>query len=166
MQRHRRTGARILVVAMGAMLALTAAPAQPAKPWRIAIVFAADAARDAVSARDLARQVGADLARSGHATIVDPAAYVGIVPALDEIPRFFDWGGIGADMLVIGQLVPAPDGRLNIKFRLWNIFGRSQMLGLQYHVSPSHLPDVETFIVEAVGDRLGQPPPRPLLFPR
>ena len=166
MERHRRTGACTLIAAMAMMLAFTAAMAQPAKPWRIAIVFAADADQDATSARDLARQIGADLTRSGHATIVDPAAYVGIVPAFDAVPRFPEWSRIGADVLVVGRLASAPNGRLNVKFRLWNVFTQAQMLGREYGFNLGHLPDVEAFIVESIDDRLGPSPARLVLFPR
>jgi Tol biopolymer transport system component len=168
MQRHRQMGSRTLGAAMGIMLAFTAAAAQgaAAKPWRIAIVFVADADHDADRAHDIARQVGADLTHSGRVTLIDPAAFASVVPAFDAIPHFASWGGIAADALVIGHLARAPDGRLSVKIRLWNISTGTQMLGRQYLLSPDHLPDVEAIIVEDVDGRLAPPRGQLLHFPR
>src|ERR1043165_6628368 len=84
------------------------------------------------SGHDIAQVVRADLDRSGLFRSLNPASFIEKVPDINVPPRFGDWRTIQAQGLVTGQAVAQPDGRLKVDFRLWDIFGESQMVGLQY----------------------------------
>lgn len=72
--------------------------------------------------------VSADLERSGQFRLVDTSA----APALDELarPDGAMWRQRGADSLVTGSVTRLADGRLDVRFRLWDIV-RGQDLGGQ-----------------------------------
>jgi TolB protein len=161
---HRITP-RTFIAALAIMFSFTAAAVQPSfvDPVRIAIVFAADAEQDADSARDIARRVAADLTQTGRAIVVDPAALSGIVTGIDVIPHFADWRAIGAGALVIGHLARAPDGRLRVTFRLWDVNAGAMLSGFQYSLGADKLAALETVISDTIGDRLAG---RLVRFPR
>ena len=48
-------------------------------------------------------------------------------------PNFANWRVINAQALVTGQVTHAARRPAAVDFRLWDVFGESQMLGLQYH---------------------------------
>jgi TolB protein len=168
MHRHRRIAKCTIVAVWAIMLALTAGASRSAaaQSWRIAIIFIADADQYAAGARGIGRHLGADLTRSGRVTVLEPAASVAISPAFDAIPNFAEWRRIGAEALVIGHLARAPDGRLKVAFRLWDVSTGTQLLGRQYSVSPGDLPDAEAVMVEAIDARLALAPASLVLFPR
>ncbi|UZD55996.1 Tol-Pal system beta propeller repeat protein TolB [Caldimonas aquatica] len=76
--------------------------------------------------------VRADLERSGQFRPVDAGAAV-----LDETarPAMADWKGRGADALVAGSLTKLADGRVDVRFRLWDTV-RQQDLGGQAYAAP------------------------------
>jgi TolB protein len=82
--------------------------------------------------RDIATVVRADLERSGLFRSLNPASFIEKVSDINVPPRFGDWRTIQAQGLVTGQAAMQPDGRLRVDFRLWDIFGEMQMVGLQY----------------------------------
>jgi TolB protein len=51
-------------------------------------------------------------------------------------PRFGDWRQINAEALVNGTVERQPDGRLNVTFRLWDVFAEVQMTGFVYRSPP------------------------------
>ena len=61
--------------------------------------------------------VGADLSRSGLFRLVDPS---GVVPrpSRAEDVRFDVWRSRNADAVVVGSMLPLPDGRVDVRFAL------------------------------------------------
>jgi TolB protein len=47
-----------------------------------------------------------------------------------------------------------PDGRLRVDFRLWDIYGESQMLGLQYFTQPENWRRIAHLISDAIYERI------------
>ena len=92
-------------------------------------VVVADLRGEGQTGVPLAAVVRADLERSGlfRATPAD-------VP-LDEgsSVNLADWRGRGADALVAGSATRLPDGRFDVRFRLWDALKNEQLLG-QSHV--------------------------------
>ena len=88
--------------------------------------------------KDIAGVVRGDLERSGLFRSLDPASFIEKIADINTPPRFGDWRTIQAQGLVTGQAVMQPDGRLKVDFRLWDIFGESQMVGLQYMTTPEN----------------------------
>jgi TolB protein len=61
---------------------------------------------------------------------------------------------INAQGLVTGQAIMQPDGRLRVDFRLWDIYGETQMLGLQYFTAPENWRRIAHMISDAVYKRI------------
>lgn len=104
--------------------------------------------------RDIADVVSADLARSGLFRPIDRRAFIQGAEALEEAPRFPDWRAINAQALVNGSVERQPDGRLQAKFRLWDVFAEQQMTGLAYFTQPANWRRVAHIIADAIYKRL------------
>ena len=98
--------------------------------------------------------IRADLERSGLFKPLDPASFVEQISDINVPPRFADWRTINAQGLVTGQAVPQGDGRLKVDFRLWDIFGEQQMIGLQYATTPENWRRVAHLIADAIYERI------------
>ena len=61
--------------------------------------------------------VRSDLERSGAFRVVESSG------ALDErsTPQFNDWRGRGADSLLTGSVARLPDGRFDVRYKLWDV---------------------------------------------
>jgi TolB protein len=81
---------------------------------------------------DIGRIVAADLDRSGLFRSIDPKAFT-TVPSLQQIdkPEFASWRSVAAQALVSGRVNIASDGTLAVEFRVWDVFGESQIHGLR-----------------------------------
>jgi TolB protein len=104
--------------------------------------------------RDIATVVRADLERSGLFRSLNPASFVEKIADINTPPRFGDWRTIQAQGLVTGQAVMQPDGRLKVDFRLWDIFGESQMVGLQYMTTPENWRRIAHLVSDAIYERI------------
>ena len=56
--------------------------------------------------------------------------------------------------LVAGQVTLQPDGRLKVEFRLWDVFGESQMLGQQFFTQPENWRRVAHLVSDAIYERI------------
>ena len=100
-------------------------------PIAIPAMSGADARASTVGA-DVAKVVSADLERSGFFKPLSPQSFIQQALNVDETPRFGDWRTINAQALVNGRATLEPDGKLRVDFRLWDIYGEKQVLGLQF----------------------------------
>lgn len=107
---------------------------------------------------DIAKVVRADLERSGYFDPIDPAAFIQRDLNVDVTPSFDAWRRINAQALVNGAGVTDADGRLRSNFRLWDVFGEQQLLGLQYTATPENWRRIAHKIADAIYQRLtGEP---------
>jgi len=106
------------------------------------------------SGHDIAQVVRADLDRSGLFRSLNPASFIEKVTDINVPPRFGDWRTIQAQGLVTGQAVPQPDGRLRVDFRLWDIFGETQMVGLQFATTPENWRRIAHLVSDAIYERI------------
>ncbi|HEY8614917.1 Tol-Pal system beta propeller repeat protein TolB [Phenylobacterium sp.] len=102
---------------------------------------------------DIAGVISANLQRSGLFRPLDPASFVERDLNAAVQPRFADWKQINAQALVNGQ-VTVVGGRLQVDFRLWDVFAEQQLLGLQFTSSPENWRRVAHKISDAVYERL------------
>jgi len=148
-----------------AALAVAAAPARAelhvtvdqgnAKPLPIAIPdFVAPNAADTAAAQNIAKVVRADLERSGLFQPLDPKSFVEKLSNINVPPQFASWRVIAAQALVAGQVQAQPDGRLRVDFRLWDVFGESQMIGQQYFTTPENWRRIAHIISDAIYERI------------
>jgi len=149
-----------LVLAFAALLALSG-PAFAAlqvdvnqgnvQPLPIAIP---DFIGDPASGANIAKVVRADLERSGLFKPLDPKSFIDQIKNINAAPTFADWRVINAQGLVTGQATMQPDGRLRVDFRLWDIYGESQMLGLQYFTQPENWRRIAHLVSDAIYERI------------
>jgi TolB protein len=109
---------------------------------------------DTGAGQNIASVVRADLDRSGLFKPLDPKSFVEPVKDINVPPNFANWRVINAQALVTGQASPQPDGRLRVDFRLWDIYGESQMLGLQYFTAPANWRRIAHMISDAIYQRI------------
>jgi len=98
--------------------------------------------------------VRADLERSGLFKPLDPKGFVEHITNINTVPNFASWRTITAQGLVTGQVTMQPDGRLRVDFRLWDVYGASQMLGLQYFTQSENWRRVAHLVSDAIYERI------------
>jgi TolB protein len=106
------------------------------------------------SGAQIAGVVRADLDRSGLFRPLDPKSFVEQVKDINTIPNFANWRVINAQALVTGQVTSQPDGRLRLDFRLWDVAGGSQMVGLQYYTTPDNWRRIAHLVSDAIYQRI------------
>lgn len=121
-------------------------------------VFEANALTDAGTVKELGHNIAsiieADLERSGLFAAVPHAAFIALPTASDVRPRFASWRSIGAQALVVGQVIMDSDGRLRFEFRLWDVLSESYMVGNRYIVMPQSWRRVAHLIADDIYERL------------
>ena len=107
------------------------------QPMPIAIMdFYADPSADGQMAQEIPQVVTADLASSGLFAPIAKSAFIQDPAAVHSAPpHFADWKSIDAQALVTGAISRAADGRTRVEFRLWDVYGGSQMAGTAYTTS-------------------------------
>ena len=103
---------------------------------------------------NIAGVIRADLDRSGLFRPLDPKSFIDQVTDINAVPKFADWRVISAQGLVTGEAQMQPDGRLRVDFRLWDVYGESQMLGLQYFTQPANWRRIAHMISDAIYQRI------------
>lgn len=104
--------------------------------------------------RDIAGVVRADLERSGLFKALLPASFIEKISDINTPPHFADWRTIQAQGLVTGQATMQADGRLKVEFRLWDIFGETQMVGLQYTTTPENWRRIAHLVSDSIYERI------------
>jgi TolB protein len=163
--RLRRLLAAMFVLVMAAGLASAPAPARAqvevdvnkgvVTPLPIAVpAFTGPEARSVGIGADIARVVSADLERSGFFRPLDPNGFIERNLDVAVQPRFQDWRVISAQALVNGAAAIGADGRLQVDFRVWDVFNEKQILGLQFVSTPENWRRVAHKISDAVYKQL------------
>lgn len=104
--------------------------------------------------RDIADVISANLERSGLFRPLDRKAFIQTAASIDVRPRFSDWRVINATALVNGSVETLQDGRVQVQFRLWDVFAEAQMVGLVYTTEKSNWRRIAHIISDAVYKRL------------
>jgi TolB protein len=116
--------------------------------------FIAGTPGDAEVARGMTQVITNNLRRSGLFQPIDPAAYIEKITNFDTQPRFPDWRQINAQGLVTGRITRQGDGRLRAEFRLWDVFGGSQLTAQQYFTAPDNWRRIAHIISDNIYERL------------
>ena len=126
-----------------------------AQPLPIAIPdFLPGGGGDPQAGANIAGVVRADLERSGLFRPLDQKGFVEHITNINTVPNFQSWRSITAQGLVTGQVTQQPDGRLRVDFRLWDVFGESQMLGLQFFSTPENWRRIAHMVSDAIYERV------------
>ncbi len=122
-----------------------------AKPLPIAIP---DFIGTAPMGANIASVVRADLERSGLFQPIDPKAFVDHITNINTVPNFSNWRVINAQGLVAGDVSSEADGRLKVDFRLWDVYGESQMVGTSFSTRPESWRRVAHMVSDAIYERI------------
>jgi TolB protein len=97
--------------------------------------------------------VAADLARTGLFRLVN-AAGVSPLPAEPSEVNFPDWSARAAEALVIGKIEATADGRVEVRFRLFDVQKQGQIASYSYVVAPAQLRATAHRIADVIYERL------------
>ncbi len=95
-----------------------------------------------------------NLKRSGLFAPIDQAAYIEKTTNIDALPQFQNWRTISAQALLTGRMTRQADGRLEAKFRLWDVATGQQLAGQQYLTQPENWRRIAHIISDQVYERL------------
>lgn len=82
--------------------------------------------------------VEGDLERSGQFKLID-ARSVAPAPSDAGEVAFPAFRSLGTDAAVMGRILPLPDGRLEVRFRLVDVVKQTQLVAYNYTIAPSQL---------------------------
>ena len=105
-------------------------------------------------AQQITQVLTADLERSGLFKPIDQKAYIDKDAATRVPPRYGDWRPLNAQALVTGTVDPSSDGRLQVEFRLWDVFAEQQLTGLRYTTTPQNWRRIAHIIGDAIYKRI------------
>ncbi len=97
--------------------------------------------------------VAEDLRRSGLFRLVEEQAFIS-QPRRPQGVRYKDWRLVGADALVIGRMQPVGGGRVEVRFRFFDVYSQRQLAGVRYVVEPEALRDVAHRIANTIHKKL------------
>jgi TolB protein len=121
------------------------------QPMPIAIpAFAGDGPAN----QDIPGVVSTDLGSSGLFRPLDPRSFVQDVSATDTQPNFADWRPLNAQALVTGSVHTLADGRLEVDFRLWDVFAGQQLSGYSYTTTTQNWRRVAHIIADEIYKRI------------
>ncbi|MGB7322696.1 MAG: Tol-Pal system beta propeller repeat protein TolB [Albidovulum sp.] len=96
-------------------------------------LFLPETAGAADAAAEITRLVAADLSGTGLFREIPASAFISPVTSFDAAVAYADWKAINAQALVTGAVAVGTDGRINVKFRLYDIYsGAALGDGLQF----------------------------------
>lgn len=130
---------RILTLVLACLGCATIAAAQNG-PLRIEITegvieplpfavpaFVAENAAAAQYAQDIARVIAADLSGTGLFRELPASAFISNVTSFDSPVQYADWKAINAQALITGAVSAGSDGRVTVKFRLYDVFSGTEL---------------------------------------
>jgi len=104
--------------------------------------------------KDISDVIASDLESSGLLQPIDRASFIERIRDPNAPPRFQDWRAIGAQALVVGQIVRTADGRARTEFRLWDVMSGRQLTGQQFTSSPQQWRRMAHLVADQVYERL------------
>lgn len=109
------------------------------------------------TAAEITRSIRDVLARSGQYPFEQSEDLNATSVGLDGLPEFSLWTPRGVGLLLVGRINVAPDGRLEVAFRLWDTVAQVQVTGRRYF-APAELKNqlaltVAGEVFEVLGDR-------------
>ncbi|HWG80120.1 MAG TPA: Tol-Pal system beta propeller repeat protein TolB [Stellaceae bacterium] len=124
------------------------------EPMPIAIPDFSGGANGGAIAHDVTQVLSADLERSGLFKPIDAKAFIDKDAATRTPPRYGDWRLINAQALVTGTAETQPDGRLQVEFRLWDVFAEQQLTGLRYTTTQQNWRRIAHIMADAIYKRI------------
>ena len=154
--------AALLIAAIAPGLALAQAQAELSgtvdqgniQPLPIAIDITGSDAAGGNLGGQISKVVSADLERSGYFAPLDPNAFIQTSLDVNVQPDYQSWTTINAQYLSNGKAFIDADGRLQVDFRLWDIYGQKQLLGQSMTATPENWRRIAHKIADAIYEKL------------
>jgi len=110
-------------------------------------------AGEAAQPQPVSTVIGADLARTGLFRLVN-AVGVSPLPTEPSEVNFVDWQARTAEALVIGKVEPQAGGRVEVRFRLFDVQKQSQLASFSYVIAPAQLRATAHRIADVIYEKL------------
>jgi TolB protein len=110
-------------------------------------------AGDSSQPQSVSDVVAADLARTGLFRLVNTAGIAPLPTEPSEV-NFPDWTSRSAEALVIGKIEPVSEGRVEVRFRLFDVGKQAQLASYSYVVAPAQLRATAHRIADVIYERL------------
>lgn len=110
-------------------------------------------AGEAGQPQSVSEVVAADLARTGLFRLVNTIG-ISPIPTEPSEVNFGDWTARSAEALVIGKIEALPEGRLEVRFRLFDVARQSQLASYSYVVAPAQLRATAHRIADVIYEKL------------
>ena len=123
------------------------------RPIPIAISPFAGAGENSTVARNVTQVITDDLQSCGLFQIVNPAAYIQSTQEVMSNPRFEDWKVINTEALA-GGLIHDNGGKLQVDFRLFDIFAAKQLEGKSMVTDHANWRRVAHQIADAIYEKM------------
>ena len=123
-------------------------------PMPIAIEITGKDASGGDLGGQISKVISADLERSGFFAPIDPNAFIQTSLDVNVQPDYPNWTVINAQALANGHAFIDADGRLQVDFRLWDIFGQKQLLGQSMTATPENWRRIAHKIADAIYEKL------------
>ena len=105
-------------------------------------------------ATQIPQVITADLVSTGLFRAIDPRAFIQDSASMQSQIRFNEWKAINAQALVTGVVTRAADGRTRVEYRLFDVFGQTQMTGMAYMTTPQNWRRIAHIIADDIYKRL------------
>lgn len=106
-------------------------------------------------ATQIPQVISENLEGSGLFKPLNPRSFVQDVNSMhDSGPRFGEWRAIGTQGLISGSVTTSNDGRTRVEFRLWDVFGEKQLIGMAYTATDSNWRRIAHIISDEIYKRL------------
>ncbi|SNR62704.1 TolB protein [Methylobacillus rhizosphaerae] len=86
----------------------------------------------------IANVIGADLRRSGLFRVLETRGVANQPSDVSQV-SYSDWAAIQAQALTIGSVETLPGNRLKVSFRLLDVYKQTQLVGMEYNITPAQL---------------------------
>jgi TolB protein len=110
-------------------------------------------AGEAKQPQSVSEVVAADLSRTGLFKLVNSGG-ISPLPTEPSEVNFADWTTRAAEALVIGKIEPQGEGRVEVRFRLFDVQKQSQLASYSYVVAPAQLRATAHRIADLIYERL------------
>jgi TolB protein len=103
------------------------------EPMPIAVTNFHATGADANLGTEIPKVITNNLAGSGLFKPINPAAFVQDSASIAQSGvRFAEWRATNAQALVTGTVTSVGEGKARVEFRLWDVYGQRQLIGMAY----------------------------------
>lgn len=97
--------------------------------------------------------ISGNLSRTGLFKLINATGF-STLPSDGTTVNFGEWAQRGTEAVVIGSITPQPDGKFDVRFRLFDVAKQAQLTSLSYMVSASQLRATAHKISDEVYEKL------------